>query len=692
MINELYALSAALDNANIRPQSWHRRLLPLPNVTPKAPCVRVLLRQDGTAALSAVSKENAANLRRYGDNQGLFPSTNLVPLYRIVDPDQKKLLQRVFQGKADVPAVETLRAWCIQNNWNPKFLKKYRVSMENRPAELEELLAPIQPEAAILRFIREVKPLLAPQRLRSILESAVFRLLEARTDTVLALQVLFYLGDENKEPEKDSGTLSVALDSAAMNDDGMPLVGAEFLADFNRALLQAEAKSASPPTKEVDAFGLPFAPLNEPMPKVKLGGGFDASLRTMFKAVPCQYRYNKIEGDAYSLSKEMRSKLRDALEWVSSPKHREVTWTSLSPDDILFAYPNRLPQVPGSFVKMMRRPTADRTVAFEQEAKNFLRLFSPQEANLLEDHTDRIQIFVLHKVDKGRSKVVYAHNTTPAHIFRQSQLWAEGCRSHPALADLHPPVLYPIQAAEVLNWIWKQDGTLAADKFRPLPLYRGIELFFGSEELTAASLRLLVQNTTPVAPYAGRVLAMLRREQEAPPFGFLGRLSQIAALFSLLLYQRGIKKEIYMEQLPYLYGQLLKLSDELHVLYCLVERKGAVPPQLAGNGFYVAAQDTPQRTLGQLGLRMDPYLNWAKSYRYKGVQVEKKESWRAGWLLSLFEKIADKLKDKPLPARFNEEEKAQFFLGYLASFPKRPETNADGPGSPQTDDEEGEPA
>ena len=60
MINELYALSAALDKANIRPQSWHRRLLPLPNVTPKAPCVRVLLRQDGTAALSAVSKENAA--------------------------------------------------------------------------------------------------------------------------------------------------------------------------------------------------------------------------------------------------------------------------------------------------------------------------------------------------------------------------------------------------------------------------------------------------------------------------------------------------------------------------------------------------------------------------------------------------------------------------------------------------------
>ena len=691
MINELYALTTALDSANIRPQSWHRKLLPLPNVTAKAPCVRVLLRQDGAAELSAISKENAANLRRYGDNQGLFPSTNLVPLYRIVDLDQKKLLQRVFQGKEDAPAAETLRTWCIQDNWNPKFLKKYQVSMEKRPAELEKLLAPVQPEAAILRFIREAKPLLAPERLRGSLESAAFHLLEARTDTVLALQVLFYLGDEKKEPEQDNGTLSVVLDSEAMKDDGMPLVSAEFLADFNRALLQVEAQDASPLTGEVDAFGLPFTPLNEPMPKVKLGGGFDASLRTMFKEVPCQYRYGQIEGDAYLLSKEMRSKLRDALEWISSPKHREVTWTSLSPNDILFAYPSRLPKVPGSFVKLLRR-TTDQTTAFEQEARDFLALFHPRGKHFPENHTDRIQIFVIHKVDKGRSKVVYAHNTTPAHIFRQSQLWAEGCRSHPDLSGLQPPVLYPIQAAEVLNWLWKQDGTLAADKFRPIPLYRGIELFFCSEELTVAALRLLVQNTTPVAPYAGKVLAVSRGKKEALPFRFLGQLSQIAALFSLLLFQCGIRKETYMEQLPYLYGQLLKLSDELHVLYCLVERKGAVPPQLAGNGFYAAAQDAPKRTLGQLGLRMDPYLNWAKFYRHKGVQVEKKESWRAGWLLSLFEKTADKLKEKPLPARFNEEEKAQFFLGYLASFPKRPETDADGSDDIQTGNEGGKPA
>ncbi len=29
-----------------------------------------------------------------------------------------------------------------------------------------------------------------------------------------------------------------------------------------------------------------------------------------------------------------------------------------------------------------------------------------------------------------------------------------------------------------------------------------------------------------------------------------------------------------MQEFPYLYGQLLKVSDEMHILYCRVERDG----------------------------------------------------------------------------------------------------------------------
>ena len=65
------------------------------------------------------------------------------------------------------------------------------------------------------------------------------------------------------------------------------------------------------------------------------------------------------------------------------------------------------------------------------------------------------------------------------------------------------------------------------------------------------------------------------------------------ALTALLLDRVGIRKEGYMENLPYLYGQLLKTSDELHVLYCKAVRNGDVPPQLVGGSlFQAAAADT----------------------------------------------------------------------------------------------------
>ena len=670
MINELYDLTKAMEQAGVRTQRWHRMLLPLPNVSEKAPCVRILLCEDGSAELSSISAENATMLRRYGNKHGLFPATNLVPLYRITDAKQKEQLQQIFKGKAEVPSVDVIRSWCTQDNWNAKFLDKFAISTQKRPAELEELLSAVQPEPAVLRFIREARPRLAPESFRAILEAAVFCLLERRTEMILALRVLFHLGSESKMPENDSGTLSVVLDSQKMHDDGMPLDGMEFLLDFNRALLEVESRGAKMANGATDAFGKPYVPLDEPMPEVKLSG-FSAILRTMSDNEPSQYRYSQIKDGSYPISREMRSKLRDALEWLSAPKHRDITWTSFS-KDILFAYPSRLPKVPGSLTKMFRNQT-DRTKGFEQDAKEFIALFQPNDEKTTENHTDRIQFFVIHKVDRGRSKIVYTHNTMPQQVYEQSCLWAEGCRNQPPIAWWKYSVLYPLQTAEIVNRIWKQDGTLASDKFKPIPVYRGLELFFGNAELTERMLHILVKNTAVIAPYAGMLSAVRQMREEMPPY-FLYQLGQAVSLLSLLLFRLDCRKEIFMDQLPYLYGQLLKLSDELHALYCLVERKGAVPPQLAGSGFYMAAQDAPQRTLGQLGQRMNPYINWARFYQYKDVQTEKKESWRCRWLLSLYEKTADALYHAPLNARFTDEEKAQFFLGYLASLPETART------------------
>lgn len=127
-----------------------------------------------------------------------------------------------------------------------------------------------------------------------------------------------------------------------------------------------------------------------------------------------------------------------------------------------------------------------------------------------------------------------------------------------------------------------------------------------------------------------------------------------------------------MDSFPYLYGQLLKASDELHALYCNAVRGGDLPTQLAGGSLFQSATEAPIRTLNLLSQRMNPYITWAKSYRTKNNNETGRESWRAGWLLSLYEKIATQLLAVwTTETRFNDEEKALLFIGYLAAFPKR---------------------
>lgn len=133
-----------------------------------------------------------------------------------------------------------------------------------------------------------------------------------------------------------------------------------------------------------------------------------------------------------------------------------------------------------------------------------------------------------------------------------------------------------------------------------------------------------------------------------------------------------------MDNLPYLYGQLLKAADELHALYCKIVRNNDYPKQFAGGSLFLSAVEAPLRTLNVLSRRIAPYYQWAKSYRLQGIQIEGQESWRAGWLYRMYEDIMKKIGPNwTMQTRFNEEEKAQMFIGYLAAFPKseKNETN-----------------
>ena len=399
MINELYQLAEAMENAGIATESWHREYKPIPNVRPNAPCVRIVVANGRVIRLESVSKDLAAKLRKYGSNQGSFPAMNLAPLYRVCDEEIAKQITGLLKNGGESLDLAEVHAWCTSQNWGAKFAKKYRISMEATPEKLSEMLSQKEENESIQHLIEEVRCFSEPQVLHVELERAVFELLEKRIDVALALQILFYIGKPDKSPSDDFGSLSVILDSEWLEDRGYQTAGIRFTKEFNQWLQRMDSgSSANDICTDTDAFGEAYSRLDEPMPSVKLAGGFDVSLRTMFKGQPCQYRYGRIENDTYPISRGKRYQLSDALTWLSGRDMQDKTWINIDAKEILFVYPSRLPETPPEFIHQFsrrKRPEDFLKAQFETQAAEF-REYISRTKKVDKDHfPDHIQIFVL---------------------------------------------------------------------------------------------------------------------------------------------------------------------------------------------------------------------------------------------------------------------------------------------------------
>lgn len=676
MINELYKLSEAMSRADIKAGSWHRKYKPLPNISERAPCLRITISGGRVVEISPIEKELGLLLRKYGTNQGTFPGMNLAPLYRVTDETIKKNILELRPEALNSIKIEEIRRWCIDNNWNDKFQNKYRISMKNVPEELSALV----PEFAPLRMLFEESALfLDPTHMHRELENRAFAMLSERKGVKLALDILFYLGNPGKRAEDDSGSISVYLETPRLIETGIPAASHRFVTELNRALLSTEdARASGEAASDVDAFGNPFCPIDDPMPEVKLAGGFDVKLRTMFKEQRCQTRYGKIESESYPISAGMRKTLQSSLAWLGCAEQKGKTWLNTDKNEILFAYPSQLPKAPVSYVNsfVLTRGGGDSNAGADSEslfiacAKGLISELQRGKEVGTESAVNHLHIFILRKLDKARTKVVYTRQTDAREMEKLCEEWTVGCENLPHFPFGQPRIIFPLSAADVLNGFWRQDGKPAAPKFKPIPRYHGMELLLEPGMPIAPDLHILAEQTVMLE---GFISGKFHREGLSDRTHLdITDLMNLLSLLGMLLYRVGIRKETYMESLPYLFGQLLKVSDELHALYCVVVRDGDLPAQLAGSGAYQSAVEAPVRTLNLLGTRMNPYITWAKTYRSKGIAEKGKESWRAAWLLSMYEGIASKLYEIWQPeTRFGDAERAQLFIGYLAAFPKR---------------------
>jgi hypothetical protein len=245
--------------------------------------------------------------------------------------------------------------------------------------------------------------------------------------------------------------------------------------------------------------------------------------------------------------------------------------------------------------------------------------------------------------------------------------WQKGIANLPQFDRIYAIMPFPLQVSDIVNIIWKYDGGMASSRKSEAKLmryYTGMELFLNDipESMRKYYLHGIIMNAMGLISYTAN---MLTRNECSDKHRFA--VAKLMPILGLLLYKGGYVKEVYMNNTAYLFGQLLKLSDELHELYCKIVREGEVPPQLAGNSIFNAAMETPSRALELLGKRMVPYISWAKSYKVKG----KEKSGSAARCIRRFEDVGGKLhsvfEDN---TKFSDYEKAQLFLGYLAALPK----------------------
>ncbi|MDR2404586.1 MAG: hypothetical protein LBD78_11230 [Spirochaetaceae bacterium] len=715
MINELYALADAIENAGISPYEWHKDLKELPNVSEKKPLYRIWFSADHTIyRIDTITAQTRAgglekqvcadDLRKWEKNNGCaFPAFNLPNLYnfkgdywkdRITEKDEW------INGKKDIDftklkkwLAEAVDAWEILNRRGEPQKIKVNNCLHKAPKDLLETINGfIDSQNALTDLIRFLEGLSA-DAFRSALEKYIFSKLKKHEDVKPLLNFLF-----------SDSQLSVILDLENYSSS-CPVAHQTTIKWLNEALIRSNSgrtEHSENKKDRNDAFGSAYTEVGQTMPEVKLPGLGGVKLRSMFAAHDCQKRYGLIEDNSYPITIDNRAKIKKSLEWLAEDERQGKTWGIVEAKEILFVYPSSIPPVMPRFTALLGAAGNASPEKFASRVEDVLQTIRglPQEKQ-----PKNIHIFAIHKMDKARSKVVFYRTYSMQNLNKSAGIWQAGCANVPALDIwvwseqdkkkgtrldekqkpelLQNEALEPLQTAKIINKIWRTDGISMGEAPRTKH-YQGIELFFS--DLPAGGIRhllnVLLTNCAGLIIYLGNrtheggVLKDKEKEGCAALFPLLG----------LLLYKQGCYKEEYMENMPYQIGQLLKVADELHALYCKVVRDGNIPPQLAGNSLFVATTETPVRALAQLSTRLSPYLAWAKQYRTKDIKEKEKESWRAAWYIRLFESIATKLDPninnsvEPM-LRFNDLEKAQLFIGYLAEFPRREKADEDSQGT-----------
>lgn len=440
-------------------------------------------------------------------------------------------------------------------------------------------------------------------------------------------------------------------------------------------------------TLSQDAYAGTTARLNDKFPMVNLPVLGKVNLRAMHKDSQCQFRYGVAESESFPVGMQTRQAMKDALQWIGDLDRRDKTWCDVSSlsgnKGLLFAYPSRLPEVAPELAGLI--------VGFQDEADPDGARFEACAARVTTSLTDmvrtqpheapptEVRIFVLTKPDGHRSKVLISGRYSVERLLTSANEWMACCQNVPTLlirqcggkkgdkpfwAD--PFIPYPAEVVSCLNTAWERAGK-HAELVPGFGIGDGMGLLLEDgvvlNAIATRAIRRLIPNSLSLVLALGFLRYQDSKELVKKRHPALSHKQSrlLPSVFGLLLAKLGRLKGDYMKGPPFLVGRLLSLADQLHVEYCLDERKGQIASQLLGSGLMPTALEQPEKAMALLCQRLPPYKNWATRLQ-SGERVGLTK-----YFLGEMGRLCNQLKECGIPKTTDDADKAEMLLGYLAS-------------------------
>ena len=708
MLNELKTLADSIQAAGFSGEEWDDKLKEIK--VKGSPCFVVELSAQGEIErIRFLEQDKAKVLRTWqgGSNGECFPSFNFIPFYELSEdkknplaPSQKKAAIEAFVADFLKSGDPPDRIGPIRRTDRTKADLKTGKCLGGIAAKFFDIIS--NGAAADDSFVRFKNAFskLAPsdiaatfnRKMLSFLKSNLTPEMPFLKDPPTIWSILF------------SRTTDVVLFFDCPGETSFPIASEKGIRAINARLLsEKNASPARAAATETDAFGesVSSAELAGKLPEVKLPGAVaNTKLRSMSGESKCQARYGRVDADSFPIGDKTRAAMKAALAWISSPEREGKTWAIAGANELVFAYPKNMPPAPPLLARLFGngRSSAEsdksKEARFEKYAEEALRGMKALAATAAPNA--EIEVFAIKKADTARRKVVFYRNYSLAKLEAAVASWLAGANNIPSIllrkwppkekgekaakgtkpvaCEFRAPL--PLAATGLVYAMWSQDGN---EKFEPkfrsaslydgFPVFDGLELFLGESVATGLAermLSLLLQGSGSLCAAFGN---LGRKREVLSNVRAVAHLETALPLFGILLHKLNRTKENYMENAPYLIGRFLNLTDGLHAVWCRnVKEKDPLPPQLLGSSLFASFQLNPVQGFANAGMRMKPYIDWAKTNQTGDVALSR-------WFVGEFGRVTAAIEKAGIPARLSDADKAEMLLGYLSASGKNAESD-----------------